>query len=222
MWIVEHIPVAVFHIAILASIAVIVITDLIPFKWLAGGQLQLAKYACIFVLALSIWCEGVASEEAKWNEVMDQQAIKVAQIEKQSVEKNVQLQNEFNDKIKVIEGKSNEQIKLLKNKYAKDLDSKCKLTIDAVELLRAAAAGEISRTTTGTPSGSTDVKGNLGTTENINKGGTTTGSGESDVKASIVFEDVLQNYETYYKTREQVLLFQKWYDEQKKLFESIK
>jgi hypothetical protein len=46
--------------------------------------------------------------------------------------------------------------------------------------------------------------------------------GTSDVKASELVKAVAENYGLYYQVREQVLGWQMWYSEQKKVFEGIR
>jgi len=50
----------------------------------------------------------------------------------------------------------------------------------------------------------------------------TTVEGTSDVKASELIRTVTENYGLYYQTREQVIGWQMWYSEQKKIFENVK
>jgi hypothetical protein len=50
----------------------------------------------------------------------------------------------------------------------------------------------------------------------------TTVEGTSDVKASELVRTVTENYGLYYQTREQVIGWQMWYSEQKKIFENVK
>ena len=46
--------------------------------------------------------------------------------------------------------------------------------------------------------------------------------GTSNVKASELLRAVTENYGTYYQIREQLLGWQEWYNEQKKIYESVK
>jgi len=46
--------------------------------------------------------------------------------------------------------------------------------------------------------------------------------GTSNVKASDLIRTVTDNYGTYYQVREQLLGWQEWYKEQKKVYEGVK
>ena len=46
--------------------------------------------------------------------------------------------------------------------------------------------------------------------------------GASDVKVSDLLRTVTENYGIYYQAREQVIGWQMWYSEQKKIYESVK
>jgi hypothetical protein len=56
----------------------------------------------------------------------------------------------------------------------------------------------------------------------VARGASSTDGTASDVRASEVVETVVENYGRYNELREKVIAWQKWYLEQKKIFEEAK
>jgi hypothetical protein len=98
-------------------------------------------------------------------------------------------------RIKTIKQTTKANVEYINNHVAKDLDSSCTLTNATIMLNNSASQNEVSSSTTGVATGT------------------------SEVKASEFLETVTENYGTYYQLVEQVKGWQTWYYTQKKIFE---
>lgn len=216
LWIIEHVPTIFFHISIFLSIAVLAIIEFIPLKSLAAAQIQLARLISIAVLVFAILCEGVAWEEEKWTTKMHEQEVIAQTILKESEASTLKLKQDYDKKVDFIKKDTDEQIKKFKSQYAKELDNKCKLTVDAARVLWAASQNRVSGSSSGDVNGTANVEGNTGTKSDSTTN--TDGSQESNVKASDAVSDVIENYGTYYQMREKLIWWQKWYSAEYQIY----
>ena len=121
---------------------------------------------------------------------------KVAAAEEKSAVINTIVQTKIVEKIKVVREITNANVQVVE-KIVTKYDNICTLSNAAIVLHNSASQNVLA------PSSGTTVEGT------------------SDVKASELVKAVAENYGLYYQVREQVLGWQMWYSEQKKVFENI-
>ena len=151
-----------------------------------------------FVIALfGIYFEGGYMTEMEWRARVEALEAKVKVAEEKSAEVNTVIEKQYVDRVKVIKETANANIQYVDRVVAK-YDNLCTLSNAAVMLHDSASRNEVARSTIGLDEGTTSLK------------------------ISDILTTVTDNYATYYQVREQVLGWQQWYREQKKIFESVK
>ena len=151
----------------------------------------------VLILAFGIYCEGGYIVEKEWRSKVEEMEKKVAAAEKKSAEINTVIKTKIVEKIKVIKETTKGNIEYADRVIAR-YDNKCVLSNAAVGVHNASSQNVLAKS-----SGSID-------------------EGASDVKISELVRTVTENYGLYYQTREQVIGWQMWYSEQKKIFENVK
>ena len=151
----------------------------------------------ILILAFGVYCEGGYFVEKEWRSKVEDMEKKVAAAEEKSATINTIVQTKIVEKIKVVKETTKGNIEYV-NRIVATYDNKCVLSNAAVGVHNAASQNILAKS-----SGSTD-------------------EGASDVKVSELVGTVTENYGLYYQTREQVIGWQMWYSEQKKIFENVK
>ena len=151
----------------------------------------------VLILAFGIYCEGGYIVEKEWRSKVEEMEKKVAAAEEKSAEINTVIKTKIVEKIKVIKETTKGNIEYVDRVVAR-YDNKCVLSNAAVGVHNASSQNVLAKS-----SGSID-------------------EGASDVKISELVRTVTENYGLYYQTREQVIGWQMWYSEQKKVFENVK
>ena len=151
----------------------------------------------VLILAFGIYCEGGYIVEKEWRSKVEEMEKKVAAAEKKSAEINTVIKTKIVEKIKVIKETTKGNIEYVDRVVAR-YDNKCVLSNAAVGVHNASSQNVLAKS-----SGAID-------------------EGASDVKISELVRTVTENYGLYYQTREQVIGWQMWYSEQKKVFENVK
>ena len=124
-----------------------------------------------------------------------EEKLKIA--ETKSKEVNTVIQTKIVEKIKVVKETTDANVQVVE-KIVTKYDNICTLSNAAIVLHDSASQNTVS------PSTGSSVEGT------------------SNVKVSELLTRVTENYGLYYQVREQVLGWQLWYNEQKKIFEDIK
>lgn len=151
-----------------------------------------------YILFLTgIYLEGTIASKKDFNKVLAQYEEKLKFAEEKSGKVNEVIKTVYVDKVRVIKEKSGENVKYIETVVTK-YDNLCTLSNAAIKLHDSASQNEMARSAPGT------------------------NEGTSDVKISELLRTVTENYGTYYQTREQLIGWQQWYNEQKKIFESVK
>ena len=151
-----------------------------------------------FVIALfGIYFEGGYMTEMEWRARVEALEAKVKVAEEKSVEVNTVIEKQYVDRVKVIKETANANIQYVDRVVAK-YDNLCTVSNAAVMLHDSASRNEVARSSLGLDEGT------------------------SSLKISDILSTVTDNYSTYYQVREQVIGWQQWYREQKKIFESVK
>ena len=151
----------------------------------------------ILILAFGVYCEGGYFVEKEWRSKVEDMEKKVAAAEEKSAVINTVVQTKIVEKIKVIKETTKGNIEYVDRVVAR-YDNKCVLSNAAIVLHNSASQNVLAKS-----SGATD-------------------EGASDVKISELVRTVTENYGLYYQTREQVIGWQMWYSEQKKVFEGTR
>ena len=151
-----------------------------------------------FVIALfGIYFEGGYMTEMEWRARVEALEAKVKVAEEKSAEVNTVIEKQYVDRVKVIKETANANIQYVDRVVAK-YDNLCTVSNAAVLLHDSASRNEVARSSLGLDEGT------------------------SSLKISDILSTVTDNYSTYYQVREQVIGWQQWYREQKKIFESVK
>ena len=124
-----------------------------------------------------------------------EEKLKIA--ETKSKEVNTVIQTKIVEKIKVVKETTDANVQVVE-KIVTKYDNICTLSNAAIVLHDSASQNTVS------PSTGSSIEGT------------------SNVKASELLTRITENYGLYYQVREQVLGWQLWYNEQKKIFEDIK
>ena len=151
----------------------------------------------ILILVLGVYCEGGYFVEKEWRSKVEDMEKKVAAAEEKSAVVNTIVQTKIVEKIKIVREITNANVQVVE-KIVTKYDNICTLSNAAIVLHNSASQNVLA------PSSGTIVEGT------------------SDVKASELVRTVTENYGLYYQTREQVIGWQMWYSEQKKIFENVK
>jgi Na+/glutamate symporter len=194
-WMINLLPTWVFQFITLTGIVLLAgsrFLKSIPFF----SQYNLPAYLVgIVITTLGVYYGGVRSGDAAWQDKIKamQEQVKVAENKSQSV--NTVIQTQVVEKVKVVKERVYVNKQINANTVAQQVDSKCIVPESAVVLINSASQNEVAR-----GAGSTDGRA-------------------SDVRASEVIETVVENYGRYNELREKVIAWQRWYLEQKKIFD---
>ena len=155
------------------------------------------RVAAIVVALFGIYFEGGYMTEKEWRARVQELEDKVKVAEEKSAEVNTVIEKQYVDRVKVIKETANANIQYVDRVVAK-YDNLCTVSNAAVLLHDSASRNEVARSSLGLDEGT------------------------SSLKISDILSTVTDNYSTYYQVREQVIGWQQWYREQKKIFESVK
>jgi len=155
------------------------------------------RIAAIVVALFGIYFEGGYMTEKEWRSRVEELEAKVKVAEEKSVVVNTVIEKQYVDRVKVIKETANANIQYVDRIVAK-YDNLCTVSNAAVLLHDSASRNEVARSSLGLDEGT------------------------SSLKISDILSTVTDNYSTYYQVREQVIGWQQWYREQKKIFESVK
>ena len=197
MWLLSILPDSIFYTAavvgILAFVATIILNQ-VPL--ISTYSLPISIVSVILVAFGFYFSGGISVKDVQEKRIAELQN-KILVVEKQSAELNGLLMEEINKNKQLVKDRQNEITKQLKDVAKKD-DVNCTFSNATILLYNRA-----------TQNGVSESSGELPT-------------GTSDVKASELLGNASENYETYYKLVQDVKGWQKWYKEQKELFESVK
>ena len=155
------------------------------------------RVAAIVVALFGIYFEGGYMTEKEWRARVEALEAKVKVAEEKSAEVNTVIEKQYVDRVKVIKETANANIQYVDRVVAR-YDNLCTVSNAAVLLHDSASRNEVARSSLGLDEGT------------------------SSLKISDILSTVTDNYSTYYQVREQVIGWQQWYREQKKIFESVK
>jgi len=194
IWLLSFLPNFIFHLIVIIAILGLLAATFFSFIPFVSTYTSPIKIVSIVMLVIGIWFEGGISNNDAWLTKVKEMELKVAKAEAQSAEINTKLAYEINVKNKIIKENSNANSKAI-TKYVTD---ECKLSNAAVSLHNSSSKNEVPSSTIGTITGT------------------------SNFKTVDLITTINENYGTYYELVNTVKGWQKWYNEQKQIFESVK
>ena len=201
-WMLSLIPdslfVWIYYIILTAGVALYIASKLV--KWLPlMGQYKLpAELIGVVLLVVGAYFYGGHGVQQAWLARVQELEAKVKVAEEKSQQVNTVIQEKIVTKVKVIKENVYVNREIIKEVAGKQLDAQCTLPKSTVSLHDSASRNEVperAAATDGTPSG---------------------------VEASRLLDRVVENYGACHENAEKLRMWQEWYREQKKIFESVK
>ncbi len=163
------------------------------------GQYKLpAELVGVVFLVVGSYLFGSYGTEMIWRNRVAELESKVKVAEEKSQQVNTVIETKIVTKIKVVKENVYVNREIIKEVAGKQLDAQCTLPKSTVSLHDSASRNEVperAAATDGTPSG---------------------------VEASRLLDRVVENYGACHENAEKLRMWQEWYREQKKIFESVK
>jgi len=195
MWMLALVPTEILQLFVHGVVGLAAVLFVASFFF--GVYKPFIRVAAVVVALFGIYFEGGYMTEKEWRARVEALEAKVKVAEEKSAEVNTVIEKQYVDRVKVIKETANANIQYVDRVVAK-YDNLCTVSNAAVLLHDSASRNEVARSTIGLDEGT------------------------SSLKISDILSTVTDNYSTYYQVREQVLGWQQWYKEQKKIFESVK
>lgn len=162
-----------------------------------GVYAYIARPVSALIIVASVFALGTIYSHKIYDAEIERFRERVRVAEETSQKVNVEIQTRFVERVKVVKENTNANIQYIDRVVTK-YDNICTLSNAAISVHNSASQNEISRST-----GSFN-------------------EGTSNVKVSDLIRTVTENYGTYYEVREQLLGWQQWYREQRKIHESVR
>ena len=195
MWMLALVPTEILQLFVHGVVGLAAVLFVASFFF--GVYKPFIRVAAIVVALFGIYFEGGYMTEMEWRARVEALEAKVKVAEEKSAEVNTVIEKQYVDRVKVIKETANANIQYVDRVVAK-YDNLCTVSNAAVLLHDSASRNEVARSSLGLDEGT------------------------SSLKISDILSTVTDNYSTYYQVREQVIGWQQWYKEQKKIFESVK
>ena len=157
-----------------------------------------AELVGVLMLVVGSYMFGGYGTEMAWRQKVKDLEEKVRVAEEKSQQVNTVIETKIVEKIKVVKENVYVNREIIKEVAGKQLDAQCTLPKSTVSLHDSASRNEVperAAATDGTPSG---------------------------VEASRLLDRVVENYGACHENAEKLRMWQEWYREQKKIFESVK
>jgi len=162
-----------------------------------GVYAYIAKPISALVVVASVFVLGTIYSQKAYNAEIERFRERVRVAEENSQKTNIEIQTRVVERVKVVKETTNANIQYIDRVVTK-YDNLCTLSNAVISVHNGASQNEVSRST-----GSSI-------------------EGTSNVKVSDLIRTVTENYGTYYEVREQLLGWQQWYREQRKIHEGIR
>jgi hypothetical protein len=201
-WMLSLIPDSIFvwiyYIMLTLGVGLYIASKLI--KWIPlMGQYKLpAELIGVVLLVVGAYFYGGYGVQKAWLARVAELEAKVKIAEEKSQQVNTVIETKIVEKIKVVKENVYVNREIIKEVAGKQLDAQCTLPKSTVSLHDSASRNEVperAAATDGTPSG---------------------------VEASRLLDRVVENYGSCHENAEKLRMWQEWYREQKKIFESVK
>jgi hypothetical protein len=201
-WILSLIPDSFFlwitYILIAIGVGLYVVSKLVTWLPLIAQYKLPAELSGVLLLVIGSFLFGSYGTEMAWRERVAELEAKVKVAEEKSQQVNTVIQEKIVTKIKVVKENVYVNREIIKEVAGKQLDAQCTLPRSTISLHDSASRNEVpqrAESTDGTPSG---------------------------VEASRLLDRVVENYGACHENAEKLKMWQEWYKEQKKIFESVK
>jgi hypothetical protein len=201
-WMLSLVPdslfVWIYYIMLTLGVGLYIASKLI--KWIPlMGQYKLpAELVGVVLLVVGAYFYGGHSVQSAWLARVAELEAKVKVAEEKSQQVNTVIETKIVEKIKIVKENVYVNREIIKEVAGKQLDAQCTLPKSTVVLHDSASRNEVperAAATDGTPSG---------------------------VEASRLLDRVVENYGACHEKAEKLRMWQEWYREQKKIFESVK
>ena len=163
------------------------------------GQYRLpAELVGVALLVAGAYLFGGYGVQQVWTARVAELEAKVKAAEEKSQQVNTVIETKIVTKVKVIKENVYVNREIIKEVAGKQLDAQCTLPRSTVSLHDSASRNEVperAAATDGTPSG---------------------------IEASRLLDRVVENYGACHENAEKLRMWQEWYRDQKKIFESVK
>ena len=201
-WMLSLIPdtlfIWIYYIMLTLGVGLYVASKLI--KWLPMmGQYKLpAELVGVVLLVVGAYFYGGYGVQSAWLARVAELEAKVKIAEEKSQQVNTVIETKIVTKVKVIKENVYVNREIIKEVAGKQLDAQCTLPRSTVSLHDSASRNEVperAAATDGAPSG---------------------------IEASRLLDRVVENYGACHENAEKLRMWQEWYREQKKIFETVK
>ena len=194
MWLVEHVPTwLVWFILALGTIGIIAsyFSSKLPF---VGTYASAIRFGSVLVLVVGVWTAGAVFVSEGWRVRLAEAEIKTAHIKAESEIANARQEARIAELEQQVKEKQRVRTEYI-TKYITKYDNRCDVPNAVVGVLSSAAQNGIP------PSPSS------------------TDGDSSDVKLSDIVQNTSDNYATCYQIRDKVIEWQRWYTEQKAIYD---
>jgi hypothetical protein len=196
-WLLQLIPDGIFvwltYLLFAAGVILYVASKLVSWIPLMGQYRFPAELAGVLALVVAAYFYGGASYREQIAEMKQQ--VRIAEEKSQQV--NTVIETKIIEKIKVVKENVYITREIVKEVAGQQLDAQCSLPRSTISLHDSASRNEVPQraaATDGTPSG---------------------------VEASRLLDRVIENYGACHENTEKLKMWQQWYDNQRKIYESI-
>jgi len=194
----ESIFILIYYIMLSAGIVLYIASKLVAWIPMMGQYKLPAEVVGVVLLVVGAYFYGGHGVQSAWLARVAELEAKVKIAEEKSQQVNTVIETKIVTKIKVIKENVYVNREIIKEVAGKQLDAQCTLPKSTVSLHDSASRNEVperAAATDGTPSG---------------------------VEASRLLDRVVENYGACNENAEKLRMWQEWYREQKKIFESVK
>jgi uncharacterized coiled-coil protein SlyX len=140
MWILDFLPVWIFHLIILAGVAGLIIAQFIKFIPFVTQYRLFIQIGSVLALAFGLYMEGGVANQEKWEARVKELEAQVAISESKSKDANNQLASVVKEKTKVVK----EFQVVIQDRIVQEasrIDAECKVTPEVISILNDAAKG---------------------------------------------------------------------------------
>jgi hypothetical protein len=201
-WMLSLIPdslfVWIYYIILTAGVSLYIASKLVTWIPMMGQYKLPAELVGVVLLVVGAYFYGGHGVQQAWLSRVAELEAKVKVAEEKSQQVNTIIETKIVEKIKIVKENVYVNREIIKEVAGKQLDAQCTLPKSTVSLHDSASRNEVperASATDGTPSG---------------------------VEASRLLDRVVENYGACHENAEKLKMWQEWYKEQKKIFESVK
>lgn len=138
MWLIDYLPVWVFHLVFAAGIAGFTASYLLKMVPFFGSNASTVRVISAAVVALMLWIEGGLTNELKWQERVKVLQDKMALIEKQSEEATKAIDERVAQKQQELKDRQVTLVQFIDREVTK-YDEGCKIPKDFTDVINQAA-----------------------------------------------------------------------------------